>query len=166
MKDSKLQIRLSSDDKQKLIDLANDNNMSLTDFIVMKCTDKEKNCHDNDIEVKCTDKENECHDSYLSKYYDIMSKYNYLESQLLRRISIFDDNYSCDQLGSFLWDVEFIEKFRQAYEKEWKNNKAFQDLFEQLKKVYHAAFNSEQEIELKIDGRVSTAKEMYRAISV
>lgn len=164
MKDSKLQIRISNEDKQRLIDLANKNNMSLTDFIIMKCTDKEKECHDNKSELECTDKTNVCHDSYLRKYYDILSRYNYLEYELSKRISIFNENYTCDQLGMFLWDVEFIEKFKKVYENEWKSNIPLQELIERLRIVYHEAYNSEQDQEKKMNGHITSSKEEYRAI--
>jgi len=117
--------------------------------------------NDTKEERKCTDS-----NDYLKKYYDILSKYKHSEYQLLQRISIFDKNYTFYQLGMFLWDIEYMEKFKKQYENTWEVTQPFQDLIEQLKKVYHSAYDAEQNNEKKLYGSINTIKEEYRAISI
>lgn len=119
----------------------------------MCCNDDINSCNYN----TCN---NSLHDDYYRQYHDLMPKYNYLKSLFDRRITIFDDNFTYFDLGSFLWDVDFIEKFRKEYVSD-----SFYILLVQLRKVYHLAYDAEQDISIRLNGFVEKSLgDQYRSI--
>lgn len=154
-----LQIRISVDDKEKIKRLSKEKGYKdTTEYIIdICCNDKVQLCNDNIT----TDKSN---DNYFRLYHDLIPKYNYVKSLLNTRISIFDNDFSYHELGFFLWDIDFIEKFKNEYFREWKNYDSFNSLFTQLKKVYHLAYDAEQQEEIKLYGNIKSVRDEYRAI--
>jgi hypothetical protein len=99
-------------------------------------------------------------------YLDYQNEINYLDYQLAHRISLFNDKYSNTMLGDFLFNVNFIEKFRKGYSCEWKDDESFLTLFERLKEVYNESFSEAQQQEIKLYGNIRTSKNEYMAINV
>lgn len=102
--------------------------------------------------------------AYMRKYYDILSKHNSLEHKIKQKISIFNENYTCDDLGFLLFQIGFIENFRKNFSAEWKDNIYFEKLYERLKIVYNEAYTVEQEKEKELFGTIRTRSDESREI--
>lgn len=64
-----------------------------------------------------------------------------------------------------MWNVDFIEKFKDQYFSEWKKCDSFDILLTQLKKVYHLAYDAEQEKSIRLNGYIEKSLgNEYRAI--
>lgn len=163
-----LQIRISVENKEKIKQLAKEKGYKdTTEYIIdMCCNDDLSFCNDKNNSSSCNDNINSCNDdNYFRLYYDLLPKYNYLKNLLNERISIFDDNFDSWILGSFLWNVNFIEKFKKHYSSEWKNDNTFTALLVQLKKVYHLAYDAEQKNSISVRGYIEKSLgDEYRAI--
>lgn len=162
-----LQIRISSENKEKINKLSKEKGYkTITEYIIdMCCNDNLQLCNDNDTFDSRNYNDKTCNDDYLRLYYDLLPKYNNLKYLLNERISLFDDNFDSWELGRFLWNVDFIEKFKKHYSSEWKNDNTFIALLAQLKKVYHFAYDAEQKNSISVRGYIEKSLgDEYRAI--
>lgn len=117
-----------------------------------KTSDRKGNHEVSDVDKKMSDKT------------DYLSKINYLQYMLNERVSLFDDNYILGDLGEFLRETTFIEKFRKDLAYGWSDNKSFQKLYDRLKKIYDEAFTNGQKNEKDLFGHVVTMQDEFRVI--
>lgn len=83
MKDDVLQFRISTDDKNKIKEMAKESGLSLTDFIISKCNDK---CNDNDYIISRLTSDLKESDSQLQYFKESLSELTVKNKELLKRV--------------------------------------------------------------------------------